>query len=87
MYSSATNLGPIDASLLPSFHIMQYCPRVWKIFFQKPVLDIGLLMRYMGDTVNANSCEGFQSAVNGPLVDPEFYSGGPQTDASLSLKQ
>jgi hypothetical protein len=57
-----------------------------EIIFQKPVLVTGSLNRYMGDTLNVNSCKGFQSAVSGPLVVPEFYSGGPQRDAAVSVK-
>jgi hypothetical protein len=49
-------------------------------------LGVKRLNRNMGDTVNVNSCKGFQSAVSGPLVVAEFYSGGSQTDASVSLK-
>jgi len=57
-----------------------------EIIFQKSVSVTCLLNRYVGDTVNINPCKGFQSAVSGPLVVPEFNSGGPQTDAIVSLK-
>jgi hypothetical protein len=72
----------IITALVSYYAVLSSCIET---IFQKPVLVTGSLNMCLGDMVNVNSCKVFNIALSGPLVVPKF-SGGPQTDASVSLK-